>query len=748
MAFNLTDAGEQLLQKTEITPQIVLDIDGVDTLYSAINIKQYWNIGDEGLNVGTAGLTIGGQISIADQENLISWSGGTSNTISQVLNVDKGENDSVSSLKIALIDKGLKATRLATPGEIVPDLLGRRAIVWIGEAAGSWRDDYVIAFRGVIDDVDLKSGIVTLNVAAPDTLKDKTTFLPGETELTAGIDDTVTSIPVLDTTDFLAPFTGPNGLIDESFKLYVRINDEIMRYESSTGTSFDTVTRGQLDTIASAHNSGDVVNSFYRMEGNAIDLALKFMLSGGADPYIDDFPVKSFVQITGALSVPNAIFLADSEIVRIKNITVGDYVTVTGATNGANNFTNREILDLVLTDVGYYIVVGGAALVTEDPTTATMDFKSQYCTWPEGVGMNPEEVDIQEHRDIKTKFLSSAEYDFYIKEEIDSGKEFLSQQIYNPVSAYSLPRKAQASIGYNIGPIPGIKIKTFNDETVKNAAKLSIKRSTNKNFYNTIVYKYQESALDEEFSRGVVFVDGESVTRIPVGNKALVIESKGLRELLSAKNTAQIASNRRLIRYGKAAESITNLTTNFKTGFDVEIGDKVILDLTALNISDIRSGTRSGESRVVEVINKRMNLRTGEVSFDLLDTNFDLDQRFALIGPSSVIKSGTSGTQFVIDPTFNTDRFGSAEWKKWERFSGSEIIVRSPDFTVSGTALINKVTSNTITVQTDLGFTPLAGYIMEASNYSDQTANVKLVYGAMSDGDNDFADDKVTYKMS
>jgi len=714
-----------------------------------VDIKSYWHVGDPGLLIGQAGLTIGGQISISDQETLISWTGGTSNSINQVLNVDKGTNDSVSTLKVALIDKGLKATKLITPGVVVEDVLGRRAKIWIGEASGSWKDDYVIIFRGIIDDIDAKSGIVTLNLNQGGNLN-KATFLPGETALDGAIDASVTTATVLTTADFLSPFTNLGGTIDTSLKLYVRIDDEIMRYESTTGTSFDTITRAQLGTIAAAHDDEATVNSFYRITGNAIDLALKLMLSGQTDPYLEDFAVSSYQSIPTLGTVPNAIFLADFSIESEFNLRVGDYVTTTGSINPANDITNRLITEIILTEVGYYVVVDGAALVNESPSTGLVSFNSQYDVWGPnaGLGLRNEEVDIAEHLSIQSKFLSSAEYDFYLKEEIEDGKEFLSTELYNPVSAYAIPRKAQASIAYNIGPIPGVQIKTLDVSNVTNASKLTIKRTTNKNFFNTIIYKFEEEALEDRFTRGTVFIDGTSVTRIPTGNKPLTILSKGMREILSAINTAQIASNRRLKRYRFGAELIKNVQTSFGFGFNIEIADKIIFDMSSLQVTDIKSGTRSGAPRIYEVINKVLGIKTGEVTLDLLDTNFDLDARYCLIAPASIVKSGSSTTQFIIDPSFNTTTYGAAEWKKWVKFEGTEVVVRSPDYSVAGFALLKKVTSNSIEVETTLGFTPLAGYILECGDFDNQTSAVTIAYGSMSDGNNNFADGSISYKMS
>lgn len=748
MAFELTENAKQLLTKNNITPQIVLQIDGVDDLYGAVPIQKILKVGDPEL-LGDPGLIVGGLIDIAEQESLISFSGGTSSSISQSLNIDKGTNESISSLKIALLDKSLLATKLITPGEVVTELLGKRAKVWYGEADGAWKEDYFIVFRGIIDDIDAASGIVLINLASPDTLKKTTTFVPKDTTLTASMTDSDTTATVVGTGDFLTPFTNPSGGIDTSLKLYIRINDEIMRYESTTGTTFATLTRGQLGTTAVAHDSGDTVDSFYRIEGNSIDLALQFMMSGQVDPYIDDKSVRSFVNVPSVGAVTNAIYFDAIDLILENNVQVGDYVTVTGATNGANNVTDEPIT-AVINDVsgGSYIVLGGASLVTEDPTSAIIDFVSKYDVWGPGagLGMRPEEVDIPEHLSIKNTFLQDTPMDIYLKEEIEDGREFLSEQLYNPVSAFAIPRKAQASLGYHIGPIPGTEMITLNDETVTNVSKISIKRTVNKNFYNTVIYKFDEDALEDRFTKGAVTIDSDSVDRIKVGNKAIKIEAKGMRVANSAVNISQIAAGRRLGKYKFAAESIKAVKMKLGDAMFIEVGDKVIVDMSALKLTDLQTATRSGNNRIFEIVNKTLNIK-GDVSIDIVDTNFDLNSRFALIGPCSEITTSISATQFIIGPSF-TAPFGNNEWKKWQPSEGSTVVIHSVDWAVSGTAVLTSADSNTITLATSPGFTPLPGYLMELDEYDGITADDKLIYGFMDDGGADFADGGIAYQMS
>lgn len=747
MAFELTDRASQASTKEVITPQLVLEIDGVDTLYGATVIKKIVKIGD--FEIGQPGIFIGGQIAIVDQESLITFNSGTSTDISQVLNQDKGTNESISTMQIALIDQAQKITKLITPDEIVPDLLGRKCKVWLGFSETSWRDDYIIIFRGVIDDIQSQSGVVVLNLAASESLKKSAAFPKASTKLTANmlIGDTTANVEA--TADFLSVYTGPSG-IDTSLKLYVRINDEIMRYESSTGTSFGTLTRGALNTVASAHNSGDSVDSFYVIEGNVIDLALKLMLSGKSGNYVEDIQASNFVTVTGTGDIPNTIFFADKNLEQLYNVRVGDYVTTTGASNGANNVTEKEILSVTQTDTGYYIEVDGVTFVTEVGTAAVVGFRSQYDVWGDnaGLAMGADEVDIDEHLDIKSKYLPSSEMRIYIKDTIDNGQEFLANELYNPVSAFALPRKSQASVGIHRGPTPLTTVKTLSGDNVLNASKLKIRRTTNKNFFNSVIYRFQEDPLEDRFTSGYVTIDGTSITQIPVGNKPLIIDSKGLRDDLSGSNIAQVAGQRRLRKYKFGAEFIQDMQVNFKTGFDLEVGDPVIVDFSSLKLSDIRSASREGEPRLFEIVNKKLSLKTGQISLDVVDTNRSLDVRYALIAPASFVKTGVSQSEFVIEPSFNTSKYGTNEYKKWEKYIGAYVIVHNSDFSVSGGSYIASLSGNTVLLTSNLGFVPAAGYVMEFGDYDNQPESVKLLYGFMSDGNNNFGDGKIPYKQS
>jgi hypothetical protein len=739
MAVTLTDNMIAASQNQSLTPILVLDISGSPYLYTSGNLQ-------EG--------AINALTDVANQKQIISLSksGGSSSEIKQSLNIDKGTDESITSMRITLIDYNLQATQLISPGVVVADILGRSCNVWLGFAGTLWRDDYVIIFRGIIDDVDAKSGTVTLNIAGPDQKKRGSILPKAQTKLTAILSNVATTATVTDTTQFLTPYTGPSGSIDTSLKLYLRVDDEIMRYESTTGTTFATLTRGALGTTAAQHEIDAEVSSFYTLSGNAIDLALKLMLSGVSGNYSTGVAIENFVQIDPApVTVANSIFFSDINLEMQYNPIVGDFISTSGASNGANNVSLKPITQITKTNLGWYIVVSGVTFVSEVGTAATISFRSQYDVFGPnaGMGLAGYEVDAAEHLAVKTRYLSSNDYLIYVKDTIESGKDFLSEEIYNPLAAFSIPRKARASVGYHAGLVPGTQVDTLSASNILKPSDLSLKRTINKNFYNTVIYRFEEDALlDDKFYSGNVVIDGTSTAQIPVGNRALTILSKGLRDSLSGFSQTLIAARRRLSKYKFGAELISKAQTNFATGFGIEVGDVLYVDIASLKLSDINTATRDGVVRLFQVVNKTLNFTSGVISFDLIDTNYNLNSRYALVAPSSLVSSGASNTVFTVTASYSQTLYGSDEGGKWRNYIGAEIVVRSSDYVTSGRANIVSVVGNVITVDASLGFTPLVNYIVEFGDYDNLTDDVKNRYASMSNGNNDFADGIKPYKMS
>jgi hypothetical protein len=285
-----------------------------------------------------------------------------------------------------------------------------------------------------------------------------------------------------------------------------------------------------------------------------------------------------------------------------------------------------------------------------------------------------------------------------------------------------------------IGPIPGAQIPTLSKSNIIKPSDVRMRRSVNKNFYNTIIYRFDEDELnDDKFKRGRVIQNQDSLDRIPVGTRALVIDAKGMRDNLNAQNLALQASTRRINRFKFGAEFIEGLGITLGVGFDIEVGDIVILDPDGLSIINIEDGSRVKPPTLFEVLNKSLNYKTGEVKLDLLDTAFDEAGRYCLVGPSSEIATAISPSSFVIQQSF-IGTYGLAEFQKWAFLEDCAVTVRSPDSTTRyGSSTIRTATSNTIVLDTPLGFTPQPGDIMELAPYDyPATAQVKLIYGHQS----------------
>ena len=746
MTMPISDRTRIASLKTVKTPNIVLCLDGLDQCFGSSDIKTPIKIGDPGLLIDGSWL-IGGVESLENQLTSITLDS-TTTSIKQALDIDKAKGSSIQSMNINMIDIQNKVSKLVSPGVVLDDVLGRKAIVYLALDVNTslWPVDYSILFRGIVEDTNAQQGSVQMSIAHPDQKKRQNVFPRVETNLVGAITDSQTTIDLLDASDLLLPVAGPSGATDFSFLAYILVDDEIIQYTGISGNQLTGCVRNSLGTFPAAHDDEKQVFSFYRLQGTVMDLALKFMLSKGGF-WQEDAEISSFQVAPGPTSLPNTLIFLDVDVTQLYGLSVGDFVTTTGALNGANNVSLKEVSSISLDNGNSLVEIDGVSFVDEDGTSGLVSFRSQYDSLPDGLGMGGDEVDVPQHEELKRLFLSSFNYDFYLKDNIDNAKEYLEQQIYKPAGCYGVPRRAAASVQIHVGPIPGSNIPTLSKSNITNPSKLVMNRSINKNMFNTIVYKFEMDTLEDKFLRGVITKNVTSSTQIPIGTRALVIESEGLREALLGKTLAISASEKRLNRYAFAAEYINGIKLLFGVGFSIEVGDIVILDSTDLNIINISNGSRDKPPGLFEVVNKTLNYKTGEVTVDLVDTKFDGSARYGLIGPASIIKSGISQTQFIIEPSFSS-RFGSAEYQKWQRYEDVAIKVRSPDGTTrNASTIITQANSNTIKVRDALGFIPLSGDILELAQYDfvDTTVQIKLIYSHMRDST--FADGEPQFVM-
>lgn len=729
MAFELSSKALLYSQATNVNQQLILEIEGLETLFGAVEVLKIAIVGEETLYIGDDWV-IGGNIDYPNQKDYISMNKSSKN-LTQQLKQDDGGTSSVSRIKIELIDKDGELTKSFNPGENIEDILSARAKVYLGFAQGAHPEDSIQIFSGLIDDVSFASGSALLSISSPEQLKRQEIFQQISTETTSLISDTAVIIPVDSTTGFIDITTGSTSDIET----YIKINDEIIKYTQISGNNLTNCTRAQFGTIAQEHEDDSEVKSFYRLQGNTIDMALQLMLSGSGY-YRSDVSILSFVILDDGTDVSNSILFANINIKEKYGVNIGDYITVIGATNSSNNVSNVLIDDIIVIESGSYIVVDNSStLILEQDTNATISFKSKYDTYPTGcgLGLNMEEVDVFEHTEINTIYGSAFHtYDHYLFDTI-TGKSFIEDKIYYPSGLYSIPRKGKSSVGSTNPPLASDSSKKVGLADVKNPDQIKINRSINKNFYNSIVYKYDESPINEnKYLRGTVTTNEDSLNRIVVGSRPKTITAGGVRS--GGKALINLQSRKFLDRYKFAAEYL-QVDLMYKTGFNIEVGDTIIFGDNELQISDIKSGTRNFEPRLMEVTNKKLNIQTGSVQVELTDTAFEIDGRFISLSPASRIGVGSTTSKLILKKQYTLT---GSERTKWEQYVGQEIVVRNDSYSVSETASIisfDPVNNNAINISPSLGFVPDETYLIEAPDYSGDSDNNnfwKSLHGFMS----------------
>lgn len=708
MAFAVTDKTQQLLDATNISTNIIVEIDGISEKFGSQHITKEFLFDDTTSNFDDSGLYFDSGIQDPESRDYVSLSGTTQN-ITQQIQADKAI-ESIRSFKVALIDKNGELSSKFTPGVEIDEILARRAKVYVNIKGSNHPNDSVILIDGLISNCTFTNkGTVELNVDHASSLKRQEIFIAKTTKLTAQLNAGATTMSLASTDDMQLP--------QDSVTTFVRIGDEIIQYTGISGNTLTGLARGQFQTNDVQHDNDSEVTSFYRLQGSSLDLALKLMMSTGG--YGLEKTCVGIQQLDGTTFVDNALWFEDDDIENNLGLIVGDHVQISGSSS--NNVTTT-IKDFGRTTTGKSYIVVNSNLSSESGITCTVKFKSQYDTLTDGGGLLSTQVDVIKHKYWADLFSSSLmTYDFYLEETIELDK-FLAEQIYYPNGFYQIPG-ARASVQLTIPPLADIYTKTLNESNVKNPSSLRITRTINKFFYNGVVVKYDRDRLDEgKFNAGLIQIDAESGTRIKSGNKLLKINSQGLR--LTGNNEALISSQARrfLDRYKFAAEFI-QIETFFKN-FTVDVGDTVVLE--NLNITDTTaSGSREFGPRIFEVVNKSFSLKTGNVQLQLLSTNYGLDGRFGVISPSSKVDANATTTSIPLKSSYG---FAGFEKNKWLQHFGSKILIHTADWAteLEATLIGFDETADSTMIVSGLASAPTEDMIVEIVNYDDDEADEKL----------------------
>ena len=810
MAFSITDRAARLFGQNNIEPNLVLEIEGYPYLFGTQvgKINPYFDQPDTFFD--EPGLFFDRILDADDFKDYIQING-TTQSIAQQLEPDKGAATSTQTMNIRVIDFEGQVSRLVSPGKDVEDILYRKARVWLGPRNGAFPTDYVLLIDGNIQAMNYLPAAIEFVVSHPDDAKRAEVFPKQATKLTqpafyksaqiqsllyrqrgdvsgtvevqylnnqvtdvaivsvlaniitVGISailtrastvkkaiensadanqlvtveltgnsgdiqvaQALTPMEVSDTLDIEDASLFFNPLATPLLKTYAKIGTELIEYTNRdlVTNQLQGCTRAALTSFGDNHEIGDDVTTFYKLGdasaayGNAISLALWLLMSGAPEVYRTDSP-NDFVDLGPSIGiVPNGILFRSQKLITYYNVQAGDQVRTALTVNGANSFAYRTIVSVTEYDDGTVIVVDGAALVTETSTTgATAEFKSQWNVLPDGMGLLPGEVDIAQFELIRSRYGSAlANYEIYLKETIKA-KDLLNLDILLPSAMYSVPRKGRVSVGITSPPLYDEGSKTVTLAEVLNPSEISVARSSQKNFYNAVLYTINEDSVEDKLLTGVLTLSGNSISRIPAPTRALEISARGLRPGAATSTLIRRNSNRFLNRYEFGAEYL-RVQLPFSVGWPVEVGDAMVFGDSDLPLTDTSAGERGLAPRIYEVTNKEWNWKTGFVRVELTDTNYSQSVRYGVFSPTSKVAAGSTTTEVQIKRSFNWPT-SKQEPDKWEPYVGKLIVVHSPDWTTQYIGRIASIGPTSLRLNAPLAGVPPEDYLVDVPAYDD-----------------------------
>lgn len=715
---------------------IVIKIEGVPGVISSSPLFTRIRYGDPDIFYGDPGLVYGGLRPLLESNggevrSLIQLDG-SSLTLSQKIEPEQGRA-SVSQLSFSLLDLNGYITELFSPGFIVDDILNKGVTVFLGYKEISYPEDYYQIFRGRISQIQGGAGFGIIQLSDPNVVRRQNVFYTATTKTVGALTAIATTVNVISNGDFHKSILGPDGSYDDAIRTYIKIEDEFIEYGPSfyvpTGTfgtnTWTNVVRGARGTTAAAHDPDSDVTAYIQIEDHAIDMALKLMLSGWNGDWITDQPLQNIVSTldpvlldqSGAYILPPTI-----DAVRDYNMVAGDYITIVGDSNPVNNGTFFIISfgDLSGTD-NNIIYTNNFAAVPTLGTAATFSIRSKYDTYPEtcGVKLEPLDVDIARHIELKNTFLQiNTDLRFLLSEQVTC-KTFIESQIYLPTSCYSLTRQGRLSIGLTKPPIADTTLRFLSEDNVLNAQDLRPMRGVNmRKFFNEIVWQYDKDDAGN-YTQTERFLNTDSLSIIKISSQ-LPIKADGVRTDLNFDAVINRRSLFLLSRY-KYGAVMFSPKVNYEVGVAIEAGDVVAVDDNGgLQIANWTTGERDLGTQLFEVIERNLDLKSGNVQLTLLaGVGAQVTDRFGTISPSSKLDTGSTTTVLVIKDSYGAI-FPLDESKKWEDYLGLPIQVHSGDWTVVYDTVLISIDPNNkykLIVSPPLGAAPPADYIIDIANY-------------------------------
>lgn len=692
---------------------VVIEIEGLDLLTNR-TIYTKIRYGDPGIDYGDPGVIYGGLRRLEGTRALIDWT--KSNlSLNQKLEPEQGKG-SISLMSLAFVDKDFYLTQALSPGVLIDEILSKPVNVYIGYEQTSYPEDYVKIFRARITEVQDGPGWVTMQLSDPNFQRKGQCFITGKTKLLTPLAPGDTTVGVLDAVDFHRHVLGPDGTYDvgnpwnpdgtynalatkqTGVRTFFKIEEEWIEYGPlGFGTNlFTGCLRGARNTVAAVHATGADVECAVEITDNALDIAVKTMLSGWNGAWRDEIPLFSIMRTFDGvlLDQPRAIILPPrKDAIRDYGLVEQDFVTINGSSPIGNDGQARIVRFAALFGEPNRIIYVDRDLLPEFPTSATFAPRSQFDVYPTtcGIKLTPEDVDVEKHLELRDRFMSGIEsrMRFLLTAE-EALKNFIETEIYLPTAAYSLTQRGRLSVGYHIPPLVSTRLVVLNHNNIKEPDKVVVKRGLNsRKFFNEIQWSYDVDDAGE-FHSFFRFLDADSLNRFGV-SAPLPITSRGIRTEFGTPNEFARRARRFLSRY-KNATAMLNLKTFWAESVQIESGDIVaVRDDENLKIANFETGGRDLGYQLFEITDRGLNIKSTEGDLTLVSgIGASIDSRFAIISPSSNVVSGdvVAARKFLIIEDSFSAKFPGDEMRKWRPYVGEQIVMHDENYTYYGTTRI------------------------------------------------------------
>lgn len=214
----------------------------------------------------------------------------------------------------------------------------------------------------------------------------------------------------------------------------------------------------------------------------------------------------------------------------------------------------------------------------------------------------------------------------FIYDEEAEAKKFIEEEILKPLNAYPLvSADGSLSIKAFSPPVPFVELPRL-DEKVLQVKSMGGGLTA---VINVVLFEYDYDFIGQQYLRNVEYSDGESISE-QGQSETFKVTSRGIRTDLNG--TAIIAERWARIKQRFSRPVPTIPVKAFYSKHLLEAGE--LVNFSHANLPDMTAGQRGAAEKIVELVNKGLDLQAGAVNYEMMMTSFG--KRYCLLGPDSL----------------------------------------------------------------------------------------------------------------